>query len=131
MIADVYESEKAAKLIGVMNSLITVFMSIAPIAGGFINNLVGFRGNYFVIALVSLISWVMLYFQLPETKKEKKTLKESINENKNTKSHVVSRICKFVSSKGKENSPFCRLENHLSSIEDSYIIDSIDNSIED
>ncbi|WPX98434.1 Putative multidrug efflux MFS transporter [Candidatus Megaera polyxenophila] len=74
MIADVYESEKAAKLIGIMNSLITVFMSIAPIAGGFINNLVGFRGNYFIIALVSLISWIMLYFQLPETKKEKKHL---------------------------------------------------------
>jgi len=71
MIADVYETDKAAKLIGLMNSLITVFMSIAPIAGGFINNLVGFRGNYFVIALVSVISWIMLYFQLPETKKEK------------------------------------------------------------
>jgi len=74
MIADVYETDKAAKLIGLMNSLITVFMSIAPIAGGFINNLVGFRGNYFVIALVSVISWIMLYFQLPETKKEKKPL---------------------------------------------------------
>ena len=71
MIADVYETDKAAKLIGLMNSLITVFMSITPLAGGFINNLVGFRGNYFIIALVSVISWIMLYFQLPETKKEK------------------------------------------------------------
>ena len=45
-------------------------MSIAPIAGGFINNLVGFR----VItcnSISSVISWIMLYFQLPETKKEK------------------------------------------------------------
>ncbi|CAF2063232.1 unnamed protein product [Rotaria magnacalcarata] len=71
MIADVYETDKAAKLIGVMNSLITVFMSVAPIAGGFINGLVGFRGNYLVIALVSLISWLILYFKLPETKKIK------------------------------------------------------------
>jgi DHA1 family bicyclomycin/chloramphenicol resistance-like MFS transporter len=74
MIADVYETDKAAKLIGVMNSLITVFMSVAPIAGGFINGLVGFRGNYLVIALVSLISWFILYFKLPETKKVKETL---------------------------------------------------------
>ncbi|MFK7967630.1 MAG: multidrug effflux MFS transporter [Rickettsiaceae bacterium] len=74
MIADVYETDKAAKLIGIMNSLITVFMSIAPIAGGFINDAVGFRGNYLVIALVSLTSWFILYFKLPETKKAKEVL---------------------------------------------------------
>ena len=78
----------------------------------------------------NVVNWEFVNdLYLKKTKKEKKTLKESINENKNTKSHVVSRICKFVSSKGKENSPFCRLENHLSSIEDSYIIDLIDDSI--
>ena len=75
MIADVYDTNKAAKIIGIMNSLITIFMSIAPIAGAFINGLLGFRGNYLVIALVSLISWFVLYFKLPETKKTKEILK--------------------------------------------------------
>jgi len=70
MIADAYSSEKSASIIGKMNSLITVFMSIAPIAGGFINEAVGWRGNYATIAVVSVISWFMLYFWLPETKKE-------------------------------------------------------------
>ena len=70
MIADAYSSEKSAKLIGTMNSLITVFMSIAPVAGGFINETIGWRGNYSVIAAISVISWLMLYFWLPETKQK-------------------------------------------------------------
>lgn len=70
MIADVYSAEKSARLIGSMNSLITVFMSLAPIAGSFLNELVGWRGNYSAIALVSIISWLILYFLLPETKSE-------------------------------------------------------------
>ncbi len=73
MIADVYSSEKSASIIGKMNSLITVFMSIAPIAGGFINEAVGWRGNYATIAVVSVISWFMLYFWLPETRNELST----------------------------------------------------------
>lgn len=68
MIADIYSSQKSADLIGSMNSLITVFMSIAPIAGGFINESIGWRGNYIVIAIISCVSWFMLYFCLPETK---------------------------------------------------------------
>jgi DHA1 family bicyclomycin/chloramphenicol resistance-like MFS transporter len=68
MIADTYSADKSAKLIGTMNSLITVFMSIAPIAGGFINEAIGWRGNYTTIAVISVISWGMLYLWLPETK---------------------------------------------------------------
>lgn len=68
MVADAYSAEKSAKLIGTMNSLITVFMSIAPIAGGFINETLGWRGNYSTIAAISVLSWIMLYFWLPETK---------------------------------------------------------------
>jgi DHA1 family bicyclomycin/chloramphenicol resistance-like MFS transporter len=68
MIADVYSEEKSAQLVGTMNSLITIFMSIAPIAGGFINESLGWRGNYTVIAVLSVISWLMLYLWLPETR---------------------------------------------------------------
>ncbi len=68
MVADVYNAEKSAKLIGMMNSMITVFMSAAPIAGSFINKSLGWRGNYTTIAMISVISWIMLYCWLPETK---------------------------------------------------------------
>ena len=43
MVADIYNSEQSAKLIGMMNSMITVFMSAAPIAGSFINKSLGWR----------------------------------------------------------------------------------------
>ena len=69
MIADVYSGHKATKLIGTMNSYITIFMSLAPVVGSFINKTIGWRGNYSIVAIMSIISWVLLYFYLPETKK--------------------------------------------------------------
>ena len=77
MVADVYSGHKATKLIGAMNSILTVFMSIAPVAGSFINQIIGWRGNYSVVASISVISWLLLYFYLPETKKSYQKL--SIN----------------------------------------------------
>ncbi|NRB10320.1 MAG: MFS transporter [Rickettsiaceae bacterium] len=75
MIADVYKGRVGAKIIGSMNSLITVFMAMAPVAGAFINEMIGWRGNYGIVTIICLISWIMLYFQLPETKKEFATFK--------------------------------------------------------
>lgn len=71
VIADSYSADKSAKIIGIMNSMITIFMSAAPIAGGFINEAVGWRGSYIIIAVISLTSWVLLYFRLPETNTNK------------------------------------------------------------
>lgn len=69
IIADVYSAKKAAKLYGVMNTIFTSIMALSPVLGGFINSAVGWRGNYGVVALVCIVSWVLLYFFLPETKK--------------------------------------------------------------
>jgi DHA1 family bicyclomycin/chloramphenicol resistance-like MFS transporter len=74
MIADVYSGNKAAKLVGIMNSVLTIFMSIAPIMGSFINQIIGWRGNYFVVAFVSALSLIALSMQLPETKKDQAPL---------------------------------------------------------
>ncbi len=68
MIADLYQGAKAVRFIGFMNSILTILISIAPVIGGFINNIVGWRGNYACVALISFISWVLLIFLLPETK---------------------------------------------------------------
>lgn len=69
MIADAYPAkEKAAALIGAMNAVITILMAGAPIVGGFINQGIGWRGNYGIVALICIISWVFLALFLPETK---------------------------------------------------------------
>ncbi|GFR02841.1 MFS transporter [Trichonephila clavata] len=54
-----------------MNATLTVVMAIAPILGSFINEAVGWRGNYATVAILCLISWVLLLLALPETKKDR------------------------------------------------------------
>lgn len=70
IIADVYPLSKAERLYGVMNAIFTLCMAISPIMGGLLNETVGWRGNYGVVAVISISSWVLLYFFLPETKEK-------------------------------------------------------------
>lgn len=69
MIADVYEGRKAIRLISIMNSALTFMMAISPIIGSFVTSLWGWQGNYFTVASISFISWVLLIKMLPETKR--------------------------------------------------------------
>jgi DHA1 family bicyclomycin/chloramphenicol resistance-like MFS transporter len=75
IVADVYSTRKSAKLYGIMNAIFTSMMAISPILGGLINNIVGWRGNYGVVAIICLISWLLLFFLLPETKHHKHAYK--------------------------------------------------------
>ncbi|MBY0461938.1 MAG: multidrug effflux MFS transporter [Alphaproteobacteria bacterium] len=75
MVADVYQKHKAVKVISIMNSLLTTLMAIAPVVGAFINQWVGWRGNYGFIALICFVSWILLWLFLSETKKKRETLK--------------------------------------------------------
>lgn len=70
MIADIYRGEKAIRLVGLMNAVLTILMAFAPVVGGVINNVIGWRGNYLVVALISLLSWMFLCWKLPETKND-------------------------------------------------------------
>lgn len=69
MIADAYEGSAAMKLIGLMNASLASLMAIAPIFGGFINQAIGWRGNYGFVALMCAVTWILLFFFLPETKR--------------------------------------------------------------
>lgn len=70
MIADLCSGKEAADIISRMNSTLSLTMAAAPIAGAFVNQSIGWRGNYGIVFLTSLIAWILLYFKLPETKKE-------------------------------------------------------------
>ncbi|WP_341808136.1 multidrug effflux MFS transporter [Wolbachia endosymbiont (group E) of Neria commutata] len=71
IVADSYQGDKAVKFIGIMNATLTVVMAIAPVLGSFINEAVGWRGNYATVAVICLISWISLLLALPETKKDR------------------------------------------------------------
>lgn len=70
IIADIYQGKHAVRAIGLMNSSLTVFMAAAPILGAFVNETIGWRGNYAIILIITLLSWLLLVFFLPETKKK-------------------------------------------------------------
>ncbi|HEV2524459.1 MAG TPA: MFS transporter [Gammaproteobacteria bacterium] len=75
IIADVYKTNRAARLYGLMNVVFTTLMAIAPLIGGLINSAIGWRGNYGVVALICVISWVLLFFFLQETNPTKEKIK--------------------------------------------------------
>jgi hypothetical protein len=66
---------------------------------------------------------------LSKTKKEKKQIKESTDNFQEQKKTKTSSICGFVTSRGKTDSPFCRLKDYLNSINNDFIVDEIDQSI--
>jgi len=68
IIADVYPFSKAKRLYGFMNAIFTLVMAASPIIGGLLNKTLGWRGNYGIVALISIFSWILLYLFLPETK---------------------------------------------------------------
>lgn len=68
MIADLYQGEKAMKLIGMMNAALSIIMACAPLLGGIINQAIGWRGNYASVALFSIVVFLLLVFLLPESK---------------------------------------------------------------
>jgi DHA1 family bicyclomycin/chloramphenicol resistance-like MFS transporter len=75
IVADLYPADKAARLYGVMNAMFTSLMAIAPVVGGLINAMLGWRGTYGVVAVICMIAWILLYFFLPETKTSPTKLK--------------------------------------------------------
>ena len=70
IMADIYKGNEYVKSVAFMNSLLTIAMAGAPIAGAFINEMIGWRGNYGVVACFASLSWLALYLILPETKKQ-------------------------------------------------------------
>ncbi len=68
IISDVYTNDKSTKLYGIMNTVFSSIMGLSPVIGGFLNNAIGWRGNYGFVASICILSWGLLYLYLPETK---------------------------------------------------------------
>ena len=67
MILDYFSVETAAKEIAKLNAWATIFMASAPIIGSAIAYFFPWQGNFGMIALIALISWILLMKDLPET----------------------------------------------------------------
>lgn len=69
MLSDAYEKDEATHWIGMLNCILTATMALSPILGGYINEFFGWQSCYTVIAIMTIIQFVSLYFYLPETRK--------------------------------------------------------------
>lgn len=67
IIFDRFHHQEATKVINDLNSIIPVIMATAPLAGAYLNIHYGFRSNFLVIAVLSLLSFFTCFFMLDET----------------------------------------------------------------
>ncbi len=67
MIADAFQGEESIKRISWLNSLLTVFLSVAPIAGSIIVSYYSWHHTYIFIAILSVATWLAMFFWLKET----------------------------------------------------------------
>ena len=69
MLSDVYQGNDVTKWMGRLNAILTTTIAAAPIFGGVLNAYFGWRGCYSVVAIWSTLSFLFIFFFLPETKK--------------------------------------------------------------
>lgn len=67
IIFDLWQGEKAVKVANDLNCAIPIIMAVAPMVGGYLNQVYNFRLNFIVIALFVLISFILCLFFLEET----------------------------------------------------------------
>lgn len=70
IISDIYENNEPVKLIGKLNATIAIGMATAIILGSYLTHLIGWKANYILLVIFSIISILLLVFALPETKKQ-------------------------------------------------------------
>ncbi|ODN43584.1 multidrug effflux MFS transporter [Piscirickettsia litoralis] len=67
MIFDLYSKEEAARILGILNSIITVVMAGSPLAGGFIHVQFGWRANFLFLALIAVLALILAVFLIKES----------------------------------------------------------------
>lgn len=69
MLSDAYKDNEATHWIGMLNSILTATMALAPILGGYLNAWFGWSSCYTFVALMTIVQLALLYLYLPETRK--------------------------------------------------------------
>ncbi|MCL9782002.1 multidrug effflux MFS transporter [Vibrio sp. S4M6] len=80
VVFDLYKAEKAAKLVGDLNSLVVSLIAFAPMIGGWINYQFGYHYNFLFIAGLALITGGICFTKLPESLPVEKRKVFSVNE---------------------------------------------------
>lgn len=70
IIGDVYPRESMARMLAFLTMVMVIAPTLSPIVGGFIGDLSGWRGVFWVLAGVGLPSLILTAWRLPETRSD-------------------------------------------------------------
>lgn len=65
IISDNYPIHKQAAMMGIMGGVTTVAMAFAPVIGSYVNLYFGWRANFEMLLVLSVICWAAGYFVIP------------------------------------------------------------------
>jgi DHA1 family bicyclomycin/chloramphenicol resistance-like MFS transporter len=85
IISDTFQKERAVKAMAMLNTIVPIVMAGAPLLGGFLNTVFGFRANFIVITSIVLLSLLICIFYL----------EESLPEDKRSDLHFSTLVKKF------------------------------------
>jgi DHA1 family bicyclomycin/chloramphenicol resistance-like MFS transporter len=68
VIADKYPLKKQPAIMGVLNGVITLAMACAPVIGSYVNVYFNWRGNFFILLGLGILSLVTSYLWIPQYK---------------------------------------------------------------
>jgi DHA1 family bicyclomycin/chloramphenicol resistance-like MFS transporter len=69
IIADSYSVDKQQQYMGSINSIVAISMACAPIVGSYVNVWFGWRGNFSLLLIIGICSWLFTFFYLDHSKK--------------------------------------------------------------
>lgn len=72
IIFDAFKEKAAVQAINIINTIVPFIMALAPLLGGYLNNVYGFRSNFIAIAVIVLASLLLTLFFFPETHSKEK-----------------------------------------------------------
>jgi MFS transporter, DHA1 family, multidrug resistance protein len=73
IIRDLYDREHAASMIGLVTSVVVLMPMVAPLIGGILDTLFGWRSIFVFVAAISLLVFVWTVIALPETRRSSAT----------------------------------------------------------
>lgn len=76
---DYYSGEKAGKLIGIVNAVITSAMAGAPVLGAYLSEAFNWRANFIAVMILSIIVFLCFWLFIKETLEEKQKKSFKIN----------------------------------------------------
>jgi predicted MFS family arabinose efflux permease len=68
ILRDSYEGAERTKLFSVMSAALAFSPAIGPLLGGFVSELLGWRGNFWVLSLLAILLFIWTWLSLPETR---------------------------------------------------------------